>query len=788
MHSHINILHTTMETPIWEQAKENSAPLERGRNVALLEQSTTATDEERRQLERMVRHYEKLVQQDVDDPLVHWLSYIKFHQESFPVDTHEQFLLLERCFRALCPMRKYANDLRFIRVCCRYAEQTKRPREIFQYLYQQNIGTQVAIFWAAWAFVAEKEQDYAFCDKIFNKGLTKQAAPLNYLQQRYKQFQRRMSRHWLNSTNQQDDDEEDEDENGRRGVLGGLSEDSVRRNDRRTTRPSTTLRNPRMPANTATFAMRNSSARPTLQAQDENQPFAIYTEETPQELAALNDSLVEPDGRVLEREEDRLKENTIMPERWNERGALSTSRVTSTTPIICAPPQPVAFAVYVDEECAAQHEREQAEKRRATERHRQVRDDRTFKERGVDSVAERLTNDPLRYVRDPSQVQSDQPVRPASSSQIKSRGFDKSLLKSLSGVEQCFEEARIQASYYKLVSSQSNVNLFAKQKELNDSNMSMDESTTASFHSTSMQTICAASAVAPKTDTTTLSLQNQSFDPNVTAESTTSSVAVGDREAVSHRVISDPTINTQLALKELSMMFSSPAFPLTERSRMEDRSGGLGPILNESGVSESCNTSVIILQQDEFLAQCDPDSSLIVDNHVPKEPCAGFAIFTDVPSEEPSNGLTTVASIPPSLKKEPSKASAGFEIFTDDSPENESAPLPSKPAPAFEIFTDIPDGTQESSKEPSKVSAGLEIFTDSTVRTEQISKGALGFEIYSDQTHKPNDEDDTSNESNSCNEDEEGDTATFSLLNEVVQILDDVSIGDERDEHGDKSE
>jgi hypothetical protein len=748
-----------METPIWEQAKENSAPLERGRNVALLEQSTVATQEDRRELDRMLHHYEKLLQQDDDDALIHWLSYIKFHQESFPVDTHEQFLLLERCFRALCPVRKYANDLRFIRVCCRYAEQTKRPREIFQYLYQQNIGAQVAIFWVAWAFVAEKEQNYAFADKIFNKGLSKKAAPLNYLQQRHKQFQRRMSRYWLNSTNNQDnDDDNDDDEQDGRGVLGGLSEDSFRRNDRRATSRPHSLRNPRMPANTATFATRRTSAQTTLQRQDVNQPFAIYTEDTQPENETLNDSLIEPDGRVLESEEDRLKENTILPERWNDRGALSTSHISSTTPILCAPKQPVAFAVYVDEECAAQHEREQVDKRRAIERHRQVRDDRTFKERGVDSVAERLTNDPLRYVRDPSQVQSDQPVRPEVPSQLKSRGFDKMLLKSSSGVEQCFEEARVQASFFKLVSSSSNVNLFAtRNNEQNDSNMSMDESTNASYHSTSIQSACATSMVAPQAIALTPGLQNRPADPNVTTDSATSSVAAGG--------VADPTINTQLALRELSMMFSSPAFPLTERSRIEDRSGGLGPILNESGVSDSCNTSVI--QQEEVLAACDPDSSLLV----VKEPRNGFAIFTDVyHNDERIEGRATAV-------KELSTSVSAFEIYTDATEADAvvaSAELPVrkdslKPSQAFEIFMD--DSLPDPSKKISKDTPDKELYID-----PKKNSGALEHI------------DDRSDDSSSCDEENDGDTATFSLFNEVVQMLDDVSIGNDSDDCKGKSE
>lgn len=166
---------TDAETPLWERSKENAAPLERGRNVSVLEHSFAAESEEER-LEKlsMIQHYERLVRPSEaddatqaspdDDPLIHWLSYIKYHQDNFPSDTHEQFLLLERCFRSMCKVKKYADDVRFIRVCCNYADKTSRALEIFQYLYQQKVGTKTALFYAAWAWKAEKEKDYAFAE------------------------------------------------------------------------------------------------------------------------------------------------------------------------------------------------------------------------------------------------------------------------------------------------------------------------------------------------------------------------------------------------------------------------------------------------------------------------------------------------------------------------------------------------------------------------------------------------------------------------------------------------
>jgi hypothetical protein len=66
-----------------------------------------------------------------------------------------------------------------------------------QFLHKRRIGTGLALFWCAWAFVAEKAGNFSLADRLYTKGLEVQAAPLELLAARRQQFQRRMSRHWL---------------------------------------------------------------------------------------------------------------------------------------------------------------------------------------------------------------------------------------------------------------------------------------------------------------------------------------------------------------------------------------------------------------------------------------------------------------------------------------------------------------------------------------------------------------------------------------------------------------
>jgi hypothetical protein len=653
---------TKTETPTWERFKENAAPLERGRNVEVLERSLAVeTDEERQYKEATTRHYEKLVEPSErmavnneelvgdDDPLIHWLSYIKFHQDAYPSDKNSLFLLLERCTRALLSHKKYANDVRFIRVCVMYADQTSDPGEIFKYLHSQKVGSLTALFWIAWAFWAEKQENFPFAEKIFKKGLSKKAKPLNLLEQRHRQFERRMARHWMNAAQRRaegfDDDEDEINNRGSRGVLGKLSEDAFRRNDRSSARNnhhnvrshnSSAARAFPSSSMSSTFIDRSSGGRrqafpPTHSTTNAGRfkpsasgasGFHIYVEEG-QENEGYNLDRAMPvnEKRRLATEEDRRKENTLAAERWNQRGSLyaTTHYAHAATSTAAAPVnKSETFPVFVDEECAARHQREELQQKAEEDRRRRHRDERTFRplEAG-DSVTEKLYQDPLRYVKDPSQVKEDQElakrsldakaesseddlvyssaVRPAvnyshlssrllskdssSNHQSKQKGsssarvhcaFDKSLLaKDCQGQECCFEEQRASRGHYKLVPSTTNFNDL-QQPMADDSEMDIDESRTTNGDVTMEDATANAAAASHQKqgsrrvlfrNDTSFEIRDRSI--NVSQCSST----VNESQAVGIPNQEEETINTKLAMKELSMMFSSPGIALTSSKK-----------------------------------------------------------------------------------------------------------------------------------------------------------------------------------------------------------------------------
>ncbi len=366
-----------MATPKWEQMKENAAPLAQGRNVQKLShalstpQCTSSShqgharegDKNIRNFERLIRPTEKFAsmysecdppmrnnQEDVSridgllqkcgihhdsDPMVDWARYIKYHEETYPSDTHAQFLLMERCTQALFHHPKYRNDVRFIRVCVLYADRTSDPHEQFKIFHKHTIGSEVAIFWLAWAWVAETKKDFPFAEKIFKKAIQKKAKPEKIISQRYNQFQRRMSRHWLNAANGNDarevesvyDGEEENNSNNydKRGALSGLTEEGVRQNHRGRGANNMAMRSTRN---------RSMMAPPSLSSSNNGRPpksggFVIFADENDDDGRGgydLNQSAVYGDENVplprMVREQDKKKENELAPEAWNERGGL----------------------------------------------------------------------------------------------------------------------------------------------------------------------------------------------------------------------------------------------------------------------------------------------------------------------------------------------------------------------------------------------------------------------------------------------------------------------------------
>lgn len=260
----------------------------------------------------------------------------------------------------------------------------------------------------------------------------------------------------------------------------------------------------------------------------------------------------------------------------------------------------------------------------------------------------------------------------ANTERNKSRaGFNKRLLKNKRGEEQCFEEARAKTgSYTLLVGSSNNFNLLqnvckadqSSQMDLDgDEEASMDVSMSESF-SRSIQNSARSSKPFRKERIDSKSEGKILFQPgdvsfgaglNQTAISIASSTMNDiDNVGLPGRQ-EEETINTKFAMRELSMMFSSPNFEVDSARRKRDQSRasridesvphddiranalfgneGDGIMLNNS----ICNTAIEDSRVEERsfaktkLCKDFESTALEKSQEIDKNDNVGFAIFQD---------------------------------------------------------------------------------------------------------------------------------------------------------------
>ena len=267
----------------------------------------------------------------------------------------------------------------------------------------------------------------------------------------------------------------------------------------------------------------------------------------------------------------------------------------------------------------------------------------------------------MRYVRNPSKLATDQgladdredlPPKAEKTQSTLTCGFNKRLVvKDTDGQEQCFEEGRARARYYHLAWEKFNLLEVA---QVDDSTMdvsmeSMDEGDRKppAHCSSKLRT-------APKA----LFFGDASIDScyNMNNISTASST-VNERDAVGVATgKEEETINTKLAMRELSMMFSSPAMGLND-TRIEppvEAEGDTATFSIVAGLVDetAANNSILAAgdymdENDDHLAPRNPDAretttagfhqsalrTLVgedgIDNRVQPVTGGGFQIYED---------------------------------------------------------------------------------------------------------------------------------------------------------------
>jgi hypothetical protein len=172
-----------------EASKENLQPLKKGRNVVqLAEALKNVTEKPFAMSEEYIKSNRDKFEANIHnysgkDPLVPWLQYIGWTQETFVGGGKKSQLipLLEKCTKAFQKDNIYKNDIRYLKVWITYADCIADPEDVFNFLTNNGIGLMLALFYQAWALVYQAKQKFGNAEKIISRGIEVGAQPIQSL-------------------------------------------------------------------------------------------------------------------------------------------------------------------------------------------------------------------------------------------------------------------------------------------------------------------------------------------------------------------------------------------------------------------------------------------------------------------------------------------------------------------------------------------------------------------------------------------------------------------------------
>lgn len=376
----------------------------------------------------------------------------------------------------------------------------------------------------------------------------------------------------------------------------------------------------------------------------------------------------------------------------------------------------------------------------------------------------------MRYVRNPSKLAAEQGRSPqhqqAAAKQAPNHkssslncGFDKRLVGKdpKNGQECCFEEGRARARFFYLVSNNGSTtfNLLAaaaKYTSDNDSAMdvSMGDSVSGIYQDDSEDCKPAARRRSLKKTPVPKALfagdsSVESGYNNVTNVSTASSTVNESHAVGAPTTKEEETINTKLAMKELSMMFSSPAMGLND----------LEPAVEEDEDEEDGDTATFSLvaglvdenaANNSILAASQEDEG--DENDGPHNPDARDTAMPDFDENalrmlEGHQDDAVVYAV--ESARAPPPPASGFSIFCDEDETTDTA----VPAAGFQIYEDNRDSVGDT--------ATFSVLDEALKPAPATAAtSAAGFQIIEDV------DDDEKRDS-------AGDTATFSVLGNALK-------------------
>ncbi|KAI9457580.1 Mad3/BUB1 homology region 1-domain-containing protein [Lactarius psammicola] len=185
-----------------EAAKENIQPLASGRRATTLS-AVLSTPHAQRESKlaaarnRLRINVEIALEDEDDNPLEAYCQLVYWTLENYPQGHSAESGLLELLEEATRILKDHSDgywrtDLRYLKLWVLYASYVENPTVIYRYLLANDIGTTFALLYEEFAIVLERNGRRADADETYLLGINRQASPVERLQAKHREFQKRM--------------------------------------------------------------------------------------------------------------------------------------------------------------------------------------------------------------------------------------------------------------------------------------------------------------------------------------------------------------------------------------------------------------------------------------------------------------------------------------------------------------------------------------------------------------------------------------------------------------------
>ncbi|MQM09520.1 hypothetical protein Taro_042395 [Colocasia esculenta] len=133
------------------------------------------------------------------DPILPWLRSVDKAFEDYRRSTEDDAVLenyeriLEGCVRKFVDERRYADDIRFIRVLVLYADAIQDFKRVFELMEEKGVGLRCSLMYEAYALFLVAQGELMEANGMYHLGISRNAEPIGRLKKIHALFLKRVN-------------------------------------------------------------------------------------------------------------------------------------------------------------------------------------------------------------------------------------------------------------------------------------------------------------------------------------------------------------------------------------------------------------------------------------------------------------------------------------------------------------------------------------------------------------------------------------------------------------------